>query len=366
MNTKNNFIRQFSIMFFIIAALLICSCVGQELNKKVQQAYGLRINGNADSAKVLLEEILVEDSTNAMAWYELARTKHHIGLGNPRELFGSLEDIQSTIEKAVENDTANVIYSFYNGIIAYTRAYVSLMRGTPDANEKVKEVISDFESVLSLKPDYYEAELYLVEVLSAPANMGGDSLKADKYAKQLEKVDEVYGAKARELLLPEEADRIEFWQKLKEKHENNADVHEALGKAFLYKGNIEEATKCFEKAISLDSMKNILFVDIGRYYMMHAMQNPAKLDSLAPFIEGAFETYQNSKPEPINPLKAFVIGNLANIKYRTGDKENGNILQEEASALDPNYSKAFATPSQILFDSPDKISHVHEYFSRPF
>lgn len=96
------------------------------------------------------------------------------------------------------------------------------------------------------------------------------------------------------------------------------------------------------------------------------MQNPTKIDSLAPFIEGPFETYLNSKPEPVNPLKAFVIGNLANIKFRTGDKENGNNLQEEAMTLDPNYSKAFATPSQILFDSPDKISRVHVYFSRPF
>ena len=366
MNTKNIFIRQFNIMFFITASLFVCSCVGKELDKKVHQAYNLRMNGNADSAKVLLEEVLTQDSTNAMAWYELARTKHHIGLGNPRELFGKLDDLQFTIDKAVEYDNTSVIYSFYKGAISYTRAYVSLMRGAPDTAEKVKEVVSAFEYIISLKPDYYEAMLYLVEILSAPANMGGDSLKADKYAKQLERLDEVSGAKARELLLPEEADRIEFWQKLKEKHENNADVHEALGKAYLYKENIEEATKCFEKAISLDSMKNVLHVDIGRYYIMLAMQNRVQLDSVSYLIEDAFETYLNSKPEPINPLKAFVIGKLASIKFRTGDKENGNKLREEANTLDPNYSKAFATPSQILFNSPDEISHVHVYFSRPF
>jgi hypothetical protein len=54
------------------------------------------------------------------------------------------------------------------------------------------------------------------------------------------------------------------------------------------------------------------------------------------------------------------------IKFRTGDKENGSKLQEEAKILDPNYSKAFGTPGQILFDPPDEISRVHAYFSRPF
>lgn len=369
MKTKNNFNGHFKIMILTITAgvsLLLYSCTSQELDNKVQQAYELRMKGNADSAKALLEEIIDEDSTNAMAWYELARTKHHIGLGNPRELLGSLEDIQFTIEKSVKYDTANVIYSFYKGIISYTRAYVSLMRGNPDAEEKVKEVISAFESVLSLKPDYYEARLYLVEVLSIPVNMGGDSLKADTYAKQLEKIDEMYGAKARELLLPEDVDRIEFWKKIKENHANDADVHEALGKAYLYKNNIDEASKCFEKAISLDSTKNNLHVDIGRYYLMQAMQNRVQLDSVAYLIENAFEIYLNSKPEPINPLKAFVIGKLASVKFRIGDKENGNKLQVEANTLDPNYSKAFATPSQILFNSPDAISRVHVYFTRPF
>jgi tetratricopeptide (TPR) repeat protein len=139
-----------------------------------------------------------------------------------------------------------------------------------------------------------------------------------------------------------------------------------LGRVYLHDKNIDEATKCFEKAISLNTKKNILYVDLGRYNMMQAMQNPAKLDSLAPLIENAFEIYLKSQPEPIIPLKAFVIGNLARIKFRIGDKENGNKLNKEAMTLDPNYSKASAIPSQILFDPPDEISRVHGYFFRPF
>ena len=349
MKTNINLFKKFNIIFLLIPSFLICSCTGQSSEEKVQQAYELRIEGKVDSAKALLEEIIAEDSTNAMAWYELARTKHHMGLANPRELMGSLEDIQNTIQKAVELDDGSEIFSFYNGIVSYTRAYVSLMRGSPDAKEKVKEVVSAFENVLNQKPDYSEAMLYLVEILNIPENMGGDSKEAEKYAQKLEDLDVVNGAKARELLLPEDASRIEFWQKIKENRADNPDLEESLGKAYLYEGNLEEAINCFERAISLDSTMNILHADIGRYYLMQAMQNPAKLDSVKPLITNEFEIYLNSKPEPANHLKAYVIGQLANINFRVGENEKGNNLLAEANKLDPYFSK-----------------YSHTYFSRPF
>ena len=369
MKAKNLFKKQniWIIIFVTIASVSSWKCIGSELDKSVLKAYDLRMNGKADSAKVLLEQVIAEDSTNAAAWFELARTKHHIGLGNPRILFAGLDDLQQTIERAVENDPDNVIYSFYKGYICFTRAFASLMRKQPHVKEKAEETISAYESVLSLKPDYYEAKLFLVELFKMlPSDMGGDSVKAENYTRELEKADVVFGAKAREIVMPEEADYIEFWQKIEQKQMDNADVHEALGRVYLYNQNIEEATKCFEKAISLNAKKNILYVDLGRYYMMPAMQNPAKLDSLAPLIKNAFDTYLNSQPEPINSLKAFVIGTLAKIKFFMGDKENGTKLNKEAMALDPNYSKAFGKPSQILFDPPDEISRVHTYFFRPF
>jgi len=365
-----NFLTKQSLRILLGAAIVFfCSwnCIGSQLDKSVLKAYDLRMNGKADSAKVLLEQAIAEDSTNAAAWYELARTKHHIGLGNPRILFAGLDDLQQTINRAVENDPDNAIYSFYKGYVCFTRAFASFMRKQPNVKEKVEQTISAYESVLSLKPDYYEAKLFLVELFKMlPSDMGGDSVKAEKYTRELEKADVVFGAKAREIVMPEEANYVDFWQKIAEKQKDNADVLEALGKAYLYKENIEQATKCFEKAISLNAKKNILYVILGRYYMMQAMQNPAKFDSLAPLIKNRFETYLNSRPEPINPLNAFVIGNFAKIKFYRGDKENGNKLNKEAMNLDPNYSKAFGTPCQILFDPPDEISRVYEYFFGPF
>jgi tetratricopeptide (TPR) repeat protein len=369
MKTKSILKRHFIIMSLSVACMsfVLWSCTGQKLDKTVQQAYELRMNGQADSAKVLLEQVTAEDSTNAAAWYELARTKCHMGLGNPRELMSGMVDIQQTIQNAVDNDQDNVIYQYYMAYINYFNLYIGLQMGKENVSEDFAQVVETYKSVLILKPDYHEAKLFLVELFAMlPPDMGGDSAKAEKYVRELEEADVVFGAKAREIVMPEDADYIEFWQKIEEKQMDNADAHEALGKAYLYNDNIEEATKCFEKAISLNAKKNILHVDLGRYYLMQAMQNPAKLDSLTPLIKNAFETYLNSQPEPINPLKAFVISKLAMIKFRTGDKEGGNNLNKEAMDLDPYFSKAFGTPSQILFDPPDEISRVHAYFSRPF
>ncbi len=371
MKTKNIFNKHFIIVSLGIAvaymSFVLWSCTGQKLDKTVQQAHELRLNGQADSAKVLLEQVIAEDSTNAAAWYEIARTKHHMGLRNPRELMSGIASIQQTVQNAVDYDPDNVIYQYYKGYIDYFNLYIGIQMGKENVSEDFMKVVESYKSVLVLKPDYHEAKLFLVELFAMlQSNMGGDSAKAEKYSQELEEADVMFGAKAREIVMPEEANYIEFWQKIKEKQMDNANVHEALGKAYLYNDNIEEATKCIEKAISLTSKKNILYVDLGRYYLMQAMQNPAKLDSLTPLIKNVFETYLNSQPEPINPLKAFVISKLAMIKFRTGDEEGGNKLYEEATILDSYFSKAFGIPPQILFDSPNEISHFHGYFFRPF
>jgi tetratricopeptide (TPR) repeat protein len=340
------------------------SCAKQKQEKTVHQAYELRMNGKVDSAKAVLDQIIAEDSTDAAAWYEMARTKLHMGLGNPRNLFGGLEDIQQTIEQAVEKDPDNVIYSFYKGYISYFSAYASLMQQQPDAAEKVKAVISAFESVLSQKPDYYEAMLYLVEILSIPEEQGGDSLKAEAFAKQLEKMDEVYGAKARELLLPIDENRLEFWQKVLENNQGNADVIEQLGKAYLYQDNVEEGVKYLEEAMKADPGKEILILDQARYHLMTVMRDEKLKDTALPLAEEQIKRYLGT--EPIPPLEAYTFELSAKIKFGMGDNKGADELREKAKAIDPYFSKVFGVPPLVLFEKPDKVSHYHGYFLRPF
>ena len=106
--------------------------------------------------------------------------------------------------------------------------------------------------------------------------------------------DVVAGAKAREILMPEDADYVAFWNDIVNRIPDNSDAQQALGRVYLFQENIEKATDCYEKAIDLDQSKNDLYIDLGRYYVMTAMQNPELLDSVAPLIEEQFNKYLTS------------------------------------------------------------------------
>ncbi len=348
-----------------IVSLGFLSCVGQELDKTAQKAYELRMHGRADSAKALLEQAISEDSANAVDHYELARTLHHMALGNPRNLADRMEEAWQAIEKAMEHDPDNVIYAFFAGNASFMQAYGSLMWNRPDVKEKVAKACGVYESVLKLKPDYHEAMLHLVEIYSwIPNDKGGDSAKAEGYAKQLEEMDEVFGAKAREMLLPEEVDRVGHWQKAVENNEGNADALEELGKAHLRKDEVDEAVKRFEEAVRINPQKSILFLDLARYHIMAFWRDKTVKDTALPLAEAAIKKYLNS--EPIPPLKAYALGLLSRVKRGLGDNTGAEELSEEAEAVDPYYSKASGIPSLNLFVPPDEISYNHSYFSRPF
>lgn len=355
------------LFIFMIACLSILSGIDIDSGNIVQQAYRLRIKGQAEAAKQILAEAIAEDSTLAVSWFELARTQHHISLGNPRELVKNLVEINRLAEKAVELDSKNVIYRYYLANLNFLNFYVAMQMGGENLSENFNKVAESYKTVLKLKPDYHEAKLFLVELYAmVPEGMGGNRKTAEKYVQELEQTDFISGAKAREIIMPDEADYIEYWQKNDEKMSDNPEIKEALGKAYFYKDSPEEAAKIFDEAMSLSSDKNILHVELGRYYLMQAMQDRTQIDLLFPLIEKAFNTYLESTPEPINPLKAYVLGQLAGLKMRSGNEEQGKELIEKAKALDPNYSKAFGIPSQILFCPPDKLCRVHTYFFRPF
>ena len=369
MKTKNNY--QNYLIMLPVAILLACStlffitCTGQKVGDKVLEAYELRMDGKADSAKVVLENILTEDSTNSLAWFELSRTQQHIGLSDPRSIIEAMKDAMYNMNQAVKYEPENVNYLSYLGGLEAFDLYMGLQMGKEDVVEDLQEVEEIFLKVLDFKPDCYEVKLTLVEFFGMlPVSMGGDSAKAEKYARELEETDILFGAKAREILMPEDADYVIFWQGINEQLKDDAEVLANLGKVYLYQDNVEEASKYFDKAVSLDPKKNTLYLNLGMYYMMQAMQNQVQLDSVAPLIEKEFNTYLNSKPEPVKPMKAWVLSKLAMIKYRTGDEEGGEKLMAEANSLDPFHSKATGIPGG--YDPPDEISPEHGYFFRPF
>jgi len=367
MITKYLLRKLFLGIFLGVAIVNFCAwkCVGAKLDKTVLQAYELRMNGKADQAKTLLEQVISDDSTNAAALYELARIKLQMGLANPRELFTGLESIEKSIEAARKLDPDNVIYTFFAGRVAFFQAYISLQRDPASAKEKVKKMSDIYESVLKLKPDYLAAMLYLVEINSVlDADQGGDKTKAEEYANQLEKMDKVFGAKARSLLLPEDADIMDYWKKALEKNKNNAHIYEELAKTCMMKGEMEQCQEYIDKAVQLDPKKHALFLDLARYYVMSVMRSKEVKDKPLALAEQALEKYQSYNP--IAPLNAYSWEIISRIKYMLDDKQSSDEAREKANKIDPFYSKASGVPGAELFVKPGELLLDHKYLFRPF
>ena len=363
-------IPKLSLILNIIIALIFIgntSCADLKTNKEVMNAYQLRISGHADSAKILLQEITHKNPECAIAWFELCRTTQHIGMANPREIKENLKEALGYINLAVENDPKNVQYLSYKGKIETLIFYMALKFQDENASKYISDVENTYQTVLLLDPSYYEDKISLVEFFGGlPEQMGGDLEKAEKYAKELEKADLIAGAKAREIMMPQDADYEKYWKEIVEKMPQNADTHQALGRVYLFNEKFDQANIEYQKAIDIDQTRSILYLDLGRYYIMLAMQNQVSMDSIAPLAVAQFNKYINFTPEPLDPMKAWTYGTIAMIYRRTGNKELAKEFIDKAKSLDPFYSPAFGKPDIRLYASPFKVVHSQNYYLSPF
>ncbi len=350
-----------------LAFILSMSCSDHGTDQQVLKAYELRVTGHADSALVMLEGIVKEQPDLAIAWYELARTTMHTGMQGPQQIKETLEKAGECIAKAVEKDPENALYLSYQGGIETLQLYMALQMGQEGADMHLARMEETYNAVFELDPTYYEDKITLVEFYGLlPEDMGGNKEKAKKYAAELEAADLIAGAKAREILMPDDADYEAYWKGILEKVPDNADAIQALGRVYLFEGDFDEAAARFQQAIDLDPSKNVLYLDLGRYQLMQAMQNPAVLDSVAPLVQTEFDKYLNSSPEPLNPMKAWTYSKLAMIAHRTGDAEKAEGLMETAKQLDPYHSQAFGTPGMDQYCPPDQVIHEQRYYMSPF
>lgn len=349
----------------ILASSGTWSCLKSQLDEAVMDAYELRMNGKADKAHAQLEQLLEENPDNAAAQYELARARIQLGLANVRKLMTDVHNIQHIIEQAVNNDPDNVTYTFFAAYVANMRAYIALQKDETDTKEKFAQSCHFYESVLKLKPDYREAMLYLVEIYGAlPQDKGGDRAKAEQYAKKLQEMDKIYGARANAILMPDDADHVEYWKTIQKEHEGNPDVLVELGRAYLIKGLAEHGVDCYEEALKIDPERDLLLLDLARYYGMSGMRDEKNKETFLPLAEKMFRRYLDT--EPITPLKAFATRHLANLKRIMGDKEEAEKLFLDAETIDPFVSQAFGVPNLALFVLPGEIPHSHRYLFTPY
>lgn len=360
-----NLVSTLILMIIFVLPAKINASGSKKVDKEVQKAFELRMSGKVDQAKTLLEELLAKDSTNAMAHFEMARLKHYMLLGGGQNDFNEF-----IIEagKAVTYAPENVTFAYYYALVTFFKAYMGMeMQQGGNVKADVADACKNFEKVFSLKPDYYEAMMYLVEFYGLlPADMGGDSLKAAGYASQLAGKDKYFGAKAKAALLPEGTDMVKFWEPFMAADPKNANYLTETGKAYIYADDIGNAEKYFDKALKSDPSRTTLILDLARYHIYKVMQNMEAAKTELPIAKTYLEKYLNGKPEPVVPLKAYAKGLESLTERFTGNQDAANKLADEATALDPYFSRAAGIPSLLLFDPPDQISHQYFSFFKPF
>ncbi|HSG29803.1 MAG TPA: hypothetical protein VLA34_15080, partial [Candidatus Krumholzibacterium sp.] len=240
----------------------------------------------------------------------------------------------------------------------------SIENDEQNAKKYIAEIAAAYEELLEIMPDDPVVLMSLVELYGdVPAEMGGDPSKAAEYASRLAGADDLMACKAHCIIMPEDFDRVGFWEEILKKKPSDASVLEELGKTCMREGKTEKGTECLEKAMEADPSRTTLLLDIARHQIMKSRQDPSiKEDAIAKAIV-AVDRFL--KTEPIVPLKAYALGMLARLNYAKGDRSEGDRFKDEAESLDPYFSKASAIPSADLFDPPGVFPRHHSYMFRP-
>jgi len=358
------------LLFFLMLSGLFClsfyatSCTGIIAKDNVTEAYELRINGQADSAVILLSQIIVNDPENAKAYYELARAKQHMMLGGGRYEIG---EIIENASKACELDPENVSYAYFEAHVKFLDVYIDIMRGKEEIKEKLNVSYASFRKVLEIDDCNSSVLVTMTEINSMlPAEMGGSRDEAIVYADKLGDCDPVIALKAYAFLLPEDGSLVSYWQDAYESYDADAVISEELGRAYLLEGDMDNGKKYLEKAISMNSDKTLLYLDLGRALTMKAMETQNKM--LGEEAIEAFQKYLDLNTDAPGPLKAYAYRMMGLTSKRIiGNDDLADDYMKKQEEMDPFCSRAFGSPALGLFTPPDDLPPMSVgYYSRPF
>jgi tetratricopeptide (TPR) repeat protein len=365
-NGSYRFLKPMLVFIFILSIPGSFDLPAQFDEESVKAAYELRLNGETRYARAMLQKLLDRDQSDGMAHYELARLKMAQMLGGSDVEIGS---IIHSARQAVKADSGDVVFAYTEASALFSRAYMAIMKEAEDAKKQVDEAVAAYERVLELKPDYHEARMQLIEFYYAlPEDMGGNKEKAATHARELEEMDWFFAAQAGEIMRPEGTSRIDYWQQVLKERSGNLRVNKQMGLAYLEEGELDEARALFDEVMKSDPSSNTLMLDMARYHIYQVMWDRSKAGEELPLAEKAIREYLSMEPEPIAPLKAWALGNLARIKFFSGQEGEGKQLMAEARALDPFFSKATDVPDMGIYIPPGEIYRPGEYssFLRPF
>lgn len=295
----------------------------------VMQAFELRMAGQVDEAKRLLETAVDANRADAAVQFELARVRFYTIFTNTDGV--NLGPAQKAIEKAIAIDGDNPRYHFWAGKIA-TYYGIQKMHGVLSRLEmpgQMNKAIKSFERAVALQPDFHEARVDLMGLYDRlPWFAGGNKSKARQQLHKLEQLDPVYGAKARCEIQPRKtsAEKIAIWQKVVDAHPDNAGAHAGLAGAYMQNDGAQAADTQYavdhlNRAIELDASYCTELLNLARYYAQAREHDKA---------EKAIRRFVNFDPAPPVALRANGLRQLARIKKAQQKPDEAKALQAEA------------------------------------
>ena len=329
-------------------------------SEKINQAYELRMNGRANQAFTMVKALDEEDMLDTpLGPYEMGRIRRHKLMGGAPKV--SAESILRSTGMAADMDRYNIVFGFFHADCASFAGYRTWMMGDSiKARGYYFRAIEGFERVVRMKPDYHPARLSLVDLYSRlPEFLGGDREKAEMHANELKNYDPVWAARAESILLPDDAQRLEFWININESSRDDPSVLYELGRAYLTNNDIMNGDKFYRRAMELDSVRIILLLDLARYHLIKVQEKsgrPGKhLETAEAYILEYLET------EPIQPVKAWCCAQLAGLNELIGREEEAEKLLTDAQKLDQRYLKEDRLPPMMLYNAPGELTN--EYYS---
>lgn len=323
--------------FLLIPALLIpvpIPALAATPIEVARQAYDLRMGGKEDQAVHRLEEGLAADSTQAVLYYELSRTRMYLM---------DFPGMQSAIEKAVALDNANAEYHYF----AALASSISLVDAShrPDSKQEMqrfgRKTLDELQATLRCDPDHADARCMLVQQTSVLGKeVGVDAGPAEEQVRILEKKDPVMGAKARSYLASD-AERADLWEAVVRDHPDDWRAWYEAASGFLDAGKPARAAECLDRSLEMHPEGTYLLLRLGTAFALAGNWDPAR---------AAIQRYIDTDP-PL-PLRAFAWARLGQIEQRSGDSAAGEKLMAKAKSMDPHLWRALMPPSQELFTRP--------------
>ena len=302
----------------------------------VMKAYGMRMNGDSDDAREMLEVHLKEHPSDKWAHYELARTYfYHM----------AMKKAQKSIAKAIERDPDISEFHYLAGQIGTYYGMLKMKNPLkwPVVPLTFSKSIHAYERAVDCDPSWSEARLRIVEAANIPWYMGGSGKKVTSQMNALEEIDPVYAAIAQCRLIKsdEREKRITVYEALIPEHRRNPLLNRCLGLEYCVSGNYDKGLPLIMTAMETDPSHADALLLVGK-------AGGAGRD----FDRAAAGAEQYLAMDTPVPLRAYACGQMGVICNRSEKPDEAQTWFSRAREIDPHVWSTYVPPPSDLFMPP--------------